>query len=216
MNTKILGITIGAGVGAWLGGFVVFPAYRNRQVTITPSMVTWQPYVWTIVGGLIGAGVGMLIAKRVSTDARETRRIATGGKMSDKTVSGRKALAPKRRQTKTIKLGRSTVRVSVLSDGTYVPSITADNQAVQGFARKHQNVDKELVLLAAEMVAAREGADAITESKIKETAGHLRLPHSIYVALGKGALKKQMKMTDVDADAFVAAVHHAESEAKNL
>lgn len=338
MHSKHIGLGIGAGAGALLGAYAIFPMWRNKQVTFTQAQATWMPWAAAVGFGIIGAGIGVMVAKRVSKDAAETRPqkrkreynsvyygghaiggnptsglsgIHTpvmvflefpGGKpdvnehllvfptmggtynnwddmkawspsdghtsvskeylktlrraspeMAKKVVdtykkgyddgydytivtrfpkAGRKmnglsepncpprkrkkSTRPKMTRTsKTIKLGRKTVRVTYLSDGeTY--AITAKHPAVQAFIASHPRYDEEVVLMAAETVAAEKGLDAVSVNAITQQYGLLRLPFSLYTSVGKEIMQRQLKMTDADADTFAHMAEWAMSEANKM
>lgn len=120
------------------------------------------------------------------------------------------------RRTKTVRLGNKTVRVTVLSDGTYTPTITADHPAVLSFIQTHPRLEKEIVLMAADTAASRHGVSALTPEKIHDAYGALRLPFSILMSLGKDVLRKQTGMSKEDADAFEAMVQWSEQQSKSI
>jgi len=139
-------------------------------------------------------------------------------RLSDKTKNTARSnrSTSRHRTSKTIQLGKKKITVSVLRDGAYQPIVELNNPALQSFMAMHPKHDKEVILLAAETVAGEHGIDGLNPNRMALEYGALRLPFSLYTALGKQAMLRQMKMSEADAERFAAMSEWAMESAKRI
>jgi hypothetical protein len=73
-KTAIIGGAAGAGFGALLGRYTIYPLWRNRQVDIAAATDPAKAALYTTVSALVGGVAGYFIANRVRRDAAETKQ----------------------------------------------------------------------------------------------------------------------------------------------